>query len=277
MKICYVDESGDDGDLLSPTINIQPVLTIAGIVVDCDNLRDLTLDFLALKTRFFPKVGRSSRHLDRILTEIKGSELRKKAASGDRRERRHSFGVLDRAIDLMERNGVRIIGRVWVKGIGTPFDGRATYTYSIQSLFKMFQAYLEQEADFGVFIADSRSVRGNTQVSHSIFTQKFKQSGDDYARVVDMPTFAHSHNHAGLQISDWLCSALLTPMAIETYCTGYVRNVHVRPGYRNLKARYAPRLLPLQFRYQETPETWRGGITVSDGLAHRSGGMMFGP
>ena len=182
---------------------------------------------------------------------------------------------MDRTADLLERYGIRLIGRVWVKGIGMPFDGRAVYTSSIQSLFQVFQEYLEQENDLGIFIADSRTVRGNTQVSHSIFTQKFKQSGDDYARIVDMPTFTHSNNHAGLQISDWVCSGILTPMAIVTYCSGYVTNVHVRPGYTNIKARYRSRIRSLQFRYQQASGRWRGGITVSDAIAQRPGGLLF--
>ncbi len=276
MKICYVDESGDDGNLTTPTVNVQPLLVISGLIVDYQNLHRLTLDFLALKTNFFPGVAQHRLHLDRILHEIKGSELRKKAASNRKRERRHAIGVLDDAIDLLERCGVRLIGRAWVKGIGEQFNGRSVYTSSVQSLFNYFQIYLEQENDLGIFIADSRTATDNTRVSHSIFTQKFKQSGDDYNRILDLPTFAHSDNHAGLQLSDWVCSGIITPMVIETYCNGHVNNLHVRPRYADLKARYQERIKPLLFRYQEVNGRWRGGITVSDAIAQRPSSLLFG-
>jgi hypothetical protein len=64
-------------------------------------------------------------------------------------------------------------------------------------------------------------------VSHSIFTQKFKAEGDQYPRVLEMPTFGHSNNHVGIQIADLLASALLYPMATCAYCRGHVSNVHV--------------------------------------------------
>jgi len=45
-------------------------------------------------------------------------------------------------------------------------------------------------------------------------------SGDLYDRLIELPTFAHSDNHAGLQVADAMCSALLTPIAVNTYCAG---------------------------------------------------------
>ena len=71
MKICYVDESGDDGELVSSNVNIQPMMVISGLIVDHEHIHDLTLDFLALKTRFFPKIARSRLHLDRIFRRSK--------------------------------------------------------------------------------------------------------------------------------------------------------------------------------------------------------------
>lgn len=277
MKICYVDESGDGSALATSTANTQPTLVISGLIIDYQNLQRLTLEFLTLKTNYFPGVARRRLHLDRILSEIKGSELRKKAASNSRRERTHAIGVLDKAVGLLGHHDVRLIGRAWIKGIGTPFNNRAVYTSSIQSLFASFQEYLETQDDLGVFIVDSRTARDNTRVSHSIFTQKFRVSGDKYDRIIDLPTFAHSNNHAGLQLSDWVCSGILTPMTIETYCSGHVNNLHVRPRYADLKSRFRSRIGSLQFRYQEANGRWRGGIVVADSIAHRSGRLLFQP
>ncbi len=277
MKICYVDESGDGSVLATSTANTQPTLVISGLIVDYQNLQRLTLEFLTLKTKYFPGVARRQLHLDRILYEIKGSELRKKAASNGRRERTHAIGVLDKAIGLLKCYDVRLLGRAYVKGIGVPFNIRAVYTSSIQSLFDSFQEYLETQDDLGVFIVDSRTARDNTRVSHSIFTQKFKLSGDKFDRIIDLPTFAHSDNHAGLQLSDWVCSGILTPMTIETYCIGHVNNVHIRPGYAGVKNRFKDKIKSLQFRYQEANGRWRGGIVVSDSIAGRSGRLLFRP
>lgn len=277
MQICYVDESGDDSDLLSAQSNTQPVFAIGGLIIDSEQLHALTLDFLHLKATFFPALCPSGPHLDRILPEIKGSELRKKIAIGTRQERRHAIGVLDHALDVIEGHGARYVGRVWVKAPGIPFGGRAVYTSSVQSIHEYFQSYLENIDDLGVLIADSRTFTGNVQVAHSIFTQKFKRDGDSYDRIIDLPTFAHSNNHAAIQLSDFLCSGVITPMAIETYCRGHINNLHVRPGYHRIKARYKDRIQALQYRYQRHDGRLRGGITVTDKIAGRGGGHLFRP
>jgi hypothetical protein len=104
----------------------------------------------------------------------------------------------------------------------------------------------------------------------------FRTAGNPYDRIVEMPTFGHSDNHVGLQLADLVCSALLFPIAVHTYCTGHVTNLHVRPGYRLLKQRYAEQLRGLQFRYLEpVKKRWRGGITVNDSIGQRSGAEMF--
>jgi hypothetical protein len=66
-----------------------------------------------------------------------------------------------------------------------------------------------RQDDLGFVIADSRMKRVNTQVSHSIFTQKFRTTGDTYDGIVEVPAFSHSDNHAGLELADAICSALL--------------------------------------------------------------------
>jgi hypothetical protein len=151
----------------------------------------------------------------------------------------------------------------------------SVYTYSIQSIYADFQHYLTENNDFGTVIVDSRLKHLNTRVAHSIFTQKFKSTGDTYDRIIELPAFSHSDNHAGLQAADALCSAFMTPIAINTYCTGAVTNIHVRPGYSQIKDRYKSRCQKLQHRYKEANGKGRGGFIVSDGLAQRVGGLMF--
>jgi len=276
MKICYVDEAGCTGGLPSATSPIQPTLSIVGLIIDYNRLHRATESLLQLKQRFFPNITPGGRqYLGGILAEVKGADLRRDAASGSRNVRRHSFGFLNGIMNICEEAEARIVGRVWVKGIGSPIDGRSVYTSSIQAICAYFHDYLARTNDLGIVIADSRLKHLNSQVAHSIFTQKFKSSGDQLDRIVELPSFSHSDNHAGLQLADALCSAIICPMAINTYCAGHINSVHVRPRYAGIKAEYARAIRSMQHRYQEASGQWRGGIVVSDPIAQRPGSLLF--
>ena len=114
-----------------------------------------------------------------------------------------------------------------------------------------------------------------SNVAHSIFTQKFRASSPSYQRVIELPTFGHSVNHAGIQICDILGSALLCPIAAEVYCTGYIQNVHVQPGAAALRIRFGARLQAMQYRYQTPLGKWNGGLVVADPLGQKSAANMF--
>jgi hypothetical protein len=276
VKICYIDESGCTGTLPSATSNIQPVLAIAGIVLDYSALHLATEKLLEIKGRFYPSsCNGTPRYLDSILQEIKGSDLRKQATCYSRSTKRHAIGVIDNILKLCEEANAKLVGRVWVKQIGGQFCGLSVYTYSMQSIYNDFQNLLAQEGDTGLVIVDSRVKHLNTPVAHAIFTQKFKSSGDNYDRILELPAFSHSENHAGLQLADKLCSALIFPLAVHSYCEGHIQSVHIRPGYADLKQRYGLRLRALQHRYQEANGRWRGGLVVADSLTRRPGRHLF--
>ena len=87
--------------------------------------------------------------------------------------------------------------------------------------------------------------------------------------------FGHSENHIGLQVSDWLASALLFPIMSHVYCDGHIQSIHVSPHYHLLKSRYADRLKKLQYRYV-SGSRHKGGITVIDNiLKSRSARLIF--
>lgn len=258
--------------------NDQPVFVLGGIIVDASRLESLTQDFLNLKGRWFPGLPYpSNRHLDKILPEVKGADLRRQATRGTRNPRRHAIGFLEHLLRMLQHYDVRLVVRIWIKEIGAPFSGRPVYTSSIQAIYSYFDNFLSAKADFGFCIADSRDYLKNVNVAHSIFTQKYQMTSATYARILELPTFAHSENHAGLQICDILCSALLFPIAAEAYCSGHVRNVHVQPGAAQLRQRFAPMLRAMQHRYQEPSGRWVGGIVVADGIQGRNSGAMFKP
>ena len=261
---------------MSANCNIQPTLALVGVIIDYGRLHHLTERLLNLKQRFFPNAAPlGTTHMGWMPREIKGSDIRKDACDSRRNVRRHRLGYLGEILKLCEECEARLVGRVWVKGIGEPINGTSIYTYSIQAIYTDFQNYLAQQNDVGFVIADSRVKHLNTPVAHSIFTQKFKGSGDSYDRIVELPAFSHSDNHAGLQIADTVCSAIVTPIAVHTYCAGHVANLHVRPDYATIKERFSGTVRKLQHRYQEASGRDRGGLVVADGIGRRPGGLMF--
>jgi hypothetical protein len=280
MRIAYLDESGDDRGLprVPPPRDVSPVLVVAAVTFDQRFLENLTRAFIDLKAQWFPNLVAGSGHhrLERILAEIKGADIRRALRTGaSRRNRRQAIGFLDDLMDLLEYHDARMFGRVWVKPPGDPCDGRAIYTFSVQAICVDFNNLLEALGDDGLVVADSRRPAPNAAVSHSIFTQKFRIRGDCYPRILEMPTFGHSQNHAGLQIADLVCSALLFPMATYAYCVGRIGNVHANSGFQVLPERYGLRLRQLQHRYDDDRGRRRGGITVSDPVGRQSGGVLF--
>ncbi len=277
MIIFYVDEAGCTGALPSATSAIQPVFALAGVLMRQSDIGSLTLGLIALKERFYPRSMSPGRdRLDWMNVEIKGADLRRCIRDGNRDEQRHAFGFMDRLLDLLARHDARIMGRVYVKGIGLPFVGRSVYTAAVQSLCNDYQYFLAATDEKGILVLDSRHKQANANVSHSVFTQKFRVAGDAYDRLLEMPLFGHSDNHAGIQCADLICSAYLFPIATYAFCSGYVQNVHVHNRYDTIRARYGEMLKRLQYRYQDMDGRWRGGITVNDQLGKKSGARLFG-
>jgi len=274
--ICYIDEAGCTTPLPAAETDVQPVLVVVGLVVDVAKVRELTLRFLELKRRYFPKkFGNGNHQLDHVLLEIKGSDLRstvrKHGAKADA-----TLKFIDGTLDLLRANDARLFASIWVKGIGKPIDSRAIYTRSIQAACHNFAAFLDRHDDTGFMVADFRTPGLNTQVSHSIFTQKYRAKGDPWARLLELPTFGHSDNHVPLQIADVLCSTLLFPMATATYCAGQIKGKHVRGRDGFIKRRYASRIKALQYRYKNAAgDATLGGVFVNDGLQGRRAELLF--
>jgi len=278
--ICYVDEAGCPGALPSPHSNVQPCIVISGLIVPQENVAELTREYLRLKRTFNPHYAANLQHdLQLILYEIKGSDLRSDIRKGNRNKRRRTFGWLDKTLNLLERLDCQLVSRIYIKPPGGAFDGKKVYSASIQKICETFQAFLEEKQGTGIIIADSRTPQQNQHVSQSVFTQKFKITGDKYQNILEMPLFGHSENHAGLQIVDWLSSTLLFPIATETYCRGYIISKHLNPKDAEIKSRYAERLKGLQFRHQVQTEQGKfryfGGITVNDGINKKSSSHLF--
>lgn len=264
--VCYIDEAGCTGVLPTATSSIQPVLAITALFINHTEVHQLTKDFIALKMKFFPGVFSKINHdLDALMIEIKGAEIRKVLRNGNFRKARHRQKFLDAIFTLLDNRNVRLVSRIWVKGIGQRFDGRAVYTTTTQRIAAMFQSHLSTTGDHGVIIGDFRVPQSNAYIAHSVFTQKHKRGirGDAFPSLVETATFGISDNHAGLQLADLITSAVIYPIATPVYCTGIVKNCHVHPRDATIRRRYKKRLKRLQFTTSIHGKTLFG-ITVND-------------
>lgn len=277
MFICYIDEAGCTGALPAPSSAIQPVFALAGTFVKESHIKSLTNDLIQLKQRFFPKhLPTGSLYHDWITVEVKGSSLRNMARSKSRNDRRFAYMVIGSALDILEKHQVKVVGRVFIKPIGGQFNGSAVYSSTVQGICKTFQQFLAAKGEAGIVIADSRNKPKNANVSHSIFTQRYAATGDPYSRLVELPTFGHSDNHAALQLADLVCSALLFPIAAQVCAAAHLTDhTHCDPHYLNLKTRFGERLKDLQYRYQNNKNWWEGGVTLADPLNKLNASALF--
>lgn len=274
MKILYIDESGGfEAPDSSPTAT--PLMVIAGVVLDHASLPTLTDDFLKVKARFYPGKVKAALHLDYVLAEVKGSDLRAAVRSSSRDKRRQAIGFLDQIIALLAAHDAAIIGRVWVKVPGESLRPNSSYTFAIQDLALHFEHLLGSISEIGLMVCDGRMHHQDAQVSHSIFTQKHKLAGDSYPHLVEATVFGRSQNHVGLQLADLVASAFLFPMATRTFCSSLPSGPHTSQHFDMIKQRYASRLRPMQHRYQDEALRWRGGIVVSDKLGQLPSKQLF--
>ena len=275
--IAYMDDAGDLGPVTNPPqYNDQPVFALTFLLVNQIRLSALVPEFLQIKRNFYPGlIPPASHFLAAVLKEVKGADIRRDIATGSRNKARHATKFLSGIVDLCIRSDIKVVSKIVVKGIGQPVSHRAVYTSACQSLFKSFDHYLSTVDDVGFCIADSRTKGLNVPVAHSIFTQMFSIRRTHYPRIMELPTFGHSDNHVGVQLCDLLTSALIVPVAVHTYCTGHITNVHVQAGYSRIRARFTTRLQQLLYRYQDSQQVWRGGLTVSDAILLRPSSEMF--
>lgn len=273
MYICYVDEAGCTGAIPDPTSSIQPVFALTGLFIRQADVKSITNQWIQLKQQFFPNLlPASSLYHDWMTAEVKGADLRRQVRSTSRNDRRFAYGVVGKALDILEAHGGHLCGRVYIKPIAGVFNGTAVYSATVQHISEVFQQFLEVRNARGMMIADGRNKPKNANVSHSIFTQRYRACGDPYERLLELPTFGHSDNHAGLQLADLVCSALLFPIATQTCCASRLTNhTHCHQNYLQLRSRYGERIKNLQYRYQASDGWWHGGLDLVDPQrAHRA-------
>lgn len=266
MYYCYIDESGNSEVITLPNQNVQPLLVLGALIIDANHIQPLTKEFISLKRKFFPNKFKDIKHdLDALQEEIKGSDIRSDIRKNTLQSKivDHHFKFLDAVFVLVRKYDARLISRIWVKGFGAQLLDKSIYTKSTQEFCRRFQEHLNQENCVGTIIADFRDPHRNSYTSHSVFTQKYKQTGDQYPSVFELPTFAISNNHACLQIVDLFCSAIIAPIAGIKFCGNVINNPHTHKNYQWIKSRYSKRLKSLQFNcYIDGKIYW--GITANN-------------
>lgn len=273
MYFAYIDESGGTEDPLQDKSS-TPVRTIVTLMVPASAIPQLTRDYVALKTKYFYQKMQSARSLDLILAEVKGSELLKMTRSSSRNKRRAADRFRTELLRLVANHGGLITARVWVKSHGQSLDDRKTYGQAMQDASQHFNALLEERDDIGVIVADSRNHESNRQVAHSVFTQMWRAGTNPYPRVAEVPMFAASENHAGIQIADLIATTLVFPMSIAAFCVPVRGNVHDPRRYAEVRRKFSSHLRQVAYKYKADKWT-RGGIKVSGDLGTKTQSMFF--
>lgn len=277
MRILYLDESGDHTMLTSsPNPGTSVCLALVGVVVQVEALRDLTRAFLELKSLHLHVKAYSPHLLERTHAEVRGSALRKAWQEGaGAASHQLSEQSLDGLFDLMEGYATPAFGQAFIKSEGRPFYGQQSYELALRHACETFQALLDEADDFGAVILDARNDAKNRETAHTIFTRKFAKAEDAFPRIIEIPTFANNLNHAGLQVADWVASALVQPMTSRTFRSDASWSGSGNDsGYDALIDRYLDRLTARQYFYSKGGERL-GGLVVSDLHGGRASTDLF--
>ena len=276
MLMCYVDESGDTGPFDPAERNSQPIFLLCALMLDQRDLESITREIIHLKQTYFPSYAQGATHWhDWLKVEVKGANLRRTLREGLRDSRRHTMGFLFQVLSLLERHRIQLAARIYVKQPGSEFKGASVYPSAIQRLSQAFEDKLMKEKDKGVIVLDSRNKVKNVPVSHGLFTWNFSAHGSAYHYLAELPLFGHSENHAMLQLTDWIGSAFLAPMATTAYCSPFKGTcIHVAPEFDEIRDRFGQRIKQLQYRF-ERDDRKLGGIHVLGGSNLRLNPLLF--
>jgi hypothetical protein len=256
MHVCYFDESGDTRALPegNTDVTLPKVFAFAGVSFNARENGAINRELISLKSAFLgdSQLQHAHDHGHEVVPEVKGKDLRL-AADGERREA--AFTFIDGVFGLVKAHDTKLHGRVFIKVAGEESKGEEHYNRAVQLACTRFQERLDAIDHKGVVIIDNRHPHANEQVAHAIYLNKFRNEADHYPRIVDLPTFGQSQNHAGLQLADIMCELL-----VSTALTNFFGAEGAR---RELAVRYAPSLQELQSRYVDRPEKTIDGITVA--------------
>lgn len=235
--ICYLDEAGCPGRLPAGSSTIQPFLIIAAVALPSADISTFTRQFNALKRRYAGWQGHVGAQADPFI-EIKGCELRaqlRKQPDGVSAEHR----LLDHLFTLLVQFDVRVFAQVAPKPLGGAFDGKAVYATAMYRLACEFHGLFEHRCTSGSMLA--RQATLDAHMARPIYQAKFGEN-DALPRLTDVPMFGSSENHAGIQVADWLASALMFAELSRQHSTVLPEHAHLHKNDAQIAARYRKRL-----------------------------------
>jgi hypothetical protein len=250
------------------------VFVIGGVIVREECQLDVVKRFLTLKRSSNPNRFAGAQLSDVIRGEVKGNDLRTDIRSESRNRRRAATHFLDETLKLLSDFNCRLIARVIVKKEDEKYRDDDLYPVATRWLCRTFHENLVAEKRSGLVVLDSRTKVKNVPNAVGVLTQRLKNSGDPFPRLLDSPVFGHSDLHVMLQIADVVVSGLVFPIACIAYSSQLTWNTHSDPRYNALRERYGSKLRDLQFRYQQVGE-WRGGLYPTSELGLLSAKAMF--
>ena len=270
--ICYIDESGDINGLHSPgrLLEGQPVYVVLGLIISEKSLEQITPEFLKIRDDFAPGE-----------IEAKGSELRgdlKKTSNGS--SSHAGLVALKSTLKLLDGAGVnaRVTGRVFVKQAGQPFKGENADKRALRFIAENFSRFLRTKNMEGRVVFDSRSPKPDSKNNKRAARAMLLSSGQPWPKLQWPPVFARSEDRIGLQMADWLCSALVAPLAATAYCGDCMQlreSIHVNKNYLKIRDQHGGGewLWRRQLRLQKGGRlTW--GLAVDDPCG-RSSEFLF--
>ncbi|MCL2464365.1 MAG: DUF3800 domain-containing protein [Micrococcales bacterium] len=258
-------------------ISVHPVFVVAGLSVDDDLIDDLLMDYVRLKTRFEPSL-RHRQLSDVIQREIKGATLRRDIRNTTSRDtRRRAVGYLDNVLQLLERYGCQIMGRVLVKQAGEVYSPASTYPSAVAELATTFDHHAAEVGQRGWIVLDSQTKVKNEGNVHTITTRRYRHGGGLYPQLVESPVFGHSDTHVLLQIADLLASALIYPAACAAYLLTTPGDPHLDPAFATVRQTFGARLANLEHRYTDPDGNHRGGFRVIDRAGGQPGRLLLNP
>ena len=265
---CFIDESGDRRGLLSEArrSQAQPVYVVLGLIMSDAALAEITPEFVEIRKSVSP-----------VESEVKGNKLR-----GDIKQSLGSgigpagFVALKAALQLLDRADIRVTGRVSVKPTEKNFDGNGAETRALEFIVENFSRFLQKEKVEGGIVFDSRGSGPDSKENKQV--ERAMQKAPGFSRPgLRKPTFSRSEDCIGLQLADWICSALIAPPAATAYCDGCARlrgSPHIHENYLQMRDQYGGDWLwRRQLRFQ-TGGKPRWGLEVDDPRG-RSSALLF--
>ena len=261
--ICHIDESGDFGPLLSASANAQPVLAVVGLIAPKGKIAQMEGDFAQLrKASEFLKNRRSALGQNHLPLEDKGHALRRGLRSDEAQWRAGALATLDATLDLLERAEAQVAGCVHIKPVDRTFNGKRAYVSSVLSIAANFHRILEAEEERGEARRKGEIICDEQQQAKSAIRRAFRR------RNPPVPEFGNSEQSAGIQIADWLCSAVVAPLA-AAICFDRADDLpeskHADPRYLALaegENSVWARLMRMQFPFADDSGLRQPGIIV---------------